>query len=607
MSCHRPPPIASPQAAGPPGRGTWRLALWLALGYGVLAGPLLLGLALAGAGLGLAVALPGWTAAAVATGMIAAGLVPLLLLGSCLRMRFVAPQGLELLPAEHPGLFRVLHDLGEEAGGVTIHRVVLDPELNASLVRQPRLGVFGCQRNHLVLGLLLMEALPPDEFRAVLAHELGHLARAEAKIGAWARRTRGLWERLASPRSTVSRCPWIARFLRWYQPRLNARAARFARAGELEADAFAARAVSPAVLASGLCRLAVAGRRLEEELWHDIDREIDGQDDLPDDVMDRASALLASEAEPEEAVRRLERVMAATPVDGDDHPALSERLAALDRQAGVSPATGGKSAADEWLSPTLRETARERFNREWSEAARMVRTRRALRQEIERNSRSRKAWERIAALVRLDGLEKVQPEVIALLERHPSHSGALFLRGSHLAEKGDPEACGFLERATEDPTIASRAFETLARLHALEGRGEEASRATARRQQHEAELRAALVERSRIGPGDRFFPQDLAEGEAEALRQLLEQEPAVRRAWVAAKEVRRFPRWPNVVVVLEFRHAQSPAARRILENRLTQLWCGEAYITVLARDEMSGPALRVICREIPDSLVFRRK
>jgi Zn-dependent protease with chaperone function len=56
---------------------------------------------------------------------------------------------------------------------------------NASVVQIPRLGVFGWSRNYLTVGVPLLDAVTPEQFEAVLAHELGHLARAHGRFRTW--------------------------------------------------------------------------------------------------------------------------------------------------------------------------------------------------------------------------------------------------------------------------------------------------------------------------------------------------------------------------------------------------------------------------------------
>jgi Zn-dependent protease with chaperone function len=585
---------------------------WVTLGYAALAAPVLAGFTLLAAGVALSILYQSLAATIFAALIALAGLALAVFVLGCLRVRFVPPEGLVLEEKDHPELHRLLDELGDLAGGVRFHRVILDPEMNSSVVQNPRLGVFGWYRAHLVIGLPLMEALPPDELKAVLAHEIGHLTRADGKTCAWLHRTRETWERVVNRFSANGCCPVFGDFFRWFWPRFNSRVVVLSRFSELAADRFAAQAVSPGVLASGLRRLAILGKRVDREFWEPLDRAVDDGSELPRDVMDRLSEVVRRPLEPSQATAWLTEAVASPVESTDSHPGLAARLAALglpaDPQDALPPALAGEmSSADQLFTPAFLDHSRRHFSRMWLEEASEGRARRARRQGLEQAADTRKAWNRIANLARLDGLEKVQPEVMTLLQRHPAHSGALFMRGSHLAEKSDPQACEFLERATSDPTIASRALEVLERVHTSHGREKEAAHVKERALQHDLELRAALVERSRLNACDCFFPHDLCDSDHLALRDLLTSEPAVMRAWLATKEVRHFPRWPLVVLGLELGRSLTTSARRTLETQLMHLWEGEAYVMIFVVDDGMKPILRALRRTVPDSEVYRRK
>lgn len=585
---------------------------WVTLGYVVLAAPVLVGLILLATGVALA-ALYQSLVATVLAGVIAlAGLGLAVFVLGCMWVHFEPPEGLVLEEKDHPELHKVLAELGDLAGGMRFHRVMLDPDMNASVVQTPRLGIFGWYRSHLMIGLPLMEALSLDELKAVLAHEIGHLTRADGKTCAWLHRTRETWERVVERFSRNGHHRVFGDFFQWFWPRFSSRVLVLSRFNELAADQFAAHAVSPQALASGLRRLAILAKRSESEFWEPLDRAVNEGRDLPTDVMDRLSAVVRQPLDPAQAATWLAEAEASRTGSTASHPGLAARLAALSlpgEPAHTLPSElpEGQSSADLLLTPGFMDHTRRHFSRMWVEQASEGRARRAHQQELEQAAGTRKAWERIAALVRLDGLEKVQPEVMALLERHPAHSGALYLRGSHLAEKADPQACEFLERATSDPTIASRALQALEQVHTSNGREKEAAQVKERALQHDINLRAALVERSLLNASDSFFPHDLCESDHQALRDLLTGEPAVARAWMASKEVRHFPRWPLVVIGIELVNHISQSARRALDTQLMHLWAGEAYVAIFVVDDGTKEVLRSLRRSVADSEIYRRK
>jgi len=95
---------------------------------------------------------------------------------------------------EVPELFAMLRGLEDELGAPRFHEVLLVGDNNAAVVQLPRLGVFGWYKNYLLLGLPLMQGLGPEEFKSVLAHELGHLSGGHGRFGNWLYRMRRSWE-----------------------------------------------------------------------------------------------------------------------------------------------------------------------------------------------------------------------------------------------------------------------------------------------------------------------------------------------------------------------------------------------------------------------------
>jgi Zn-dependent protease with chaperone function len=96
------------------------------------------------------------------------------------------PDSVELLPGQHPELFRFLHLLADKAGAPRPHRVFASPRVNAAVFYDLSvLNLFFPSRKNLEIGLGLVNALTLGEFRAVLAHEFGHFAQRAMAVGRW--------------------------------------------------------------------------------------------------------------------------------------------------------------------------------------------------------------------------------------------------------------------------------------------------------------------------------------------------------------------------------------------------------------------------------------
>ena len=122
--------------------------------------------------------------------------IPLVLVGLVLRALWVTipePDGKKLEQNEAPELFELIREISTALNGPKAHHVLVSDEFNASIVQIPQFGMFGWLRNYLVVGLPLMRALSPEEFRSVLAHEFGHLSGKHGSFSGWIYRVRQTW------------------------------------------------------------------------------------------------------------------------------------------------------------------------------------------------------------------------------------------------------------------------------------------------------------------------------------------------------------------------------------------------------------------------------
>jgi len=137
-----------------------KVALLAVLGLALLA--MIVGLAASGllvlVGLAVALLLKGgtmWLWLLKLGKLAALLLVPLWLVVKssvqALLVRIPAPQGREITRTEAPALFAALDDMRRRLRGPKFHHVLVDDEMNASVLQRPAFGLFGWPRNHLVL------------------------------------------------------------------------------------------------------------------------------------------------------------------------------------------------------------------------------------------------------------------------------------------------------------------------------------------------------------------------------------------------------------------------------------------------------------------------
>ncbi len=398
-------------------------------------------------------------------------------------VRVPPPAGEALTAAQAPALFAALDDMRRRLKGPAVHRVLVVDEVNAAVVQRPAFGLVGPSRNYLLLGLPLLEGLPPEEALAVVAHEYGHLAGSHGRFGAWIYRLRHSWGTIQA--FTEQMQGWLAALVRplvrWYAPYFNAYSFVLARRNEYEADAASADLVGAAAASHALKRVNLLGPRYERFIGGTFDRVRD-EARPPDDLGRRWAEQLQQAPEAATAQRWLADALDREGDVADTHPVLRLRLEALAPAAAATagtavepqalpPAVTGPSAAQAWLGPVLPQL-RHRFEAAWAEqvAAGWQERHAQVREERERLATLRALPERDPAqtfeMLRLQtGLEidVDQREAWAAFNAaQPGHAAGLYFEGAERLYHDDDIGLALLERAmTLDADLTKAACDRL--------------------------------------------------------------------------------------------------------------------------------------------------
>jgi Zn-dependent protease with chaperone function len=510
-----------------------------------------------------------------------------------------APTGEEIRAGDAPELFALIERMRRELGAPAFHHVLITDDFNAAVVQAPRLGLLGGSRNYLILGLPLMQALTVEQFSAVLAHELGHLARGHGRVSNWIYRQRLRWSRLLEVlEANESRGSFLFKpFLGWFAPYFSAYSFPMARANEYEADATSVRLSSPEAAAEALTGVSVIGSYLAERYWPQIHRQAD---ELPHPSFAPYGEIgpsVAAHLDAESAQTWLGRALAEQPSLADTHPTLSERLAAIGQPPRLSPPGPGQ-AAGQLLGPALPGLT-ERFDRRWQEQIAP-----SWRDRYQRVQEGRQALAALAARVERgedlplrDAFERARltdsiggdpdgalAQLRALRERAPDDAVLLFTLGAQLLSRNDPEGVALVERAMQlDEDAIAPGAEQLRDYHWRGGRREEAHDWHARMQERAQLLDAAARERGRIALSDALEPHGLSDAAIEDLRAQLRAIPGLRRAYLVRKRVQHQPHRPCYVlgfgVTGPLQIHSEPRARAALQQIQERLrFPGEALI-----------------------------
>jgi Zn-dependent protease with chaperone function len=554
-----------------PSRYTLRVGLLAALGYAylllVLACVLLLVAGLLWVG-NWAVLKLGWVLIAFAAVVVRA-----------MWVRLPPPEGVEVTREVAPRLFALVEELTARLDAPRIHRVLLDGDFNAGVSQVPRLGPLGWYRNYLVLGLPLMQALSPEQFRAVLAHELGHLSGNHGRFSSRIYSVRQTWFQLLARLQADDRWGSVVfvKFFNWYAPYFNAYSFVLARQHEYDADRASAELTSPQTAAEALVTVDVKGSRLSEEFWPEVFKLADERRDPAGGAYLRLSSFLREPVPADAGAGFLRRSLSQETGYGDTHPSLAARLSAL----GVIGSDGAGAAAD-WAArhrfEPLGESAAmhyfgaehqhfaERLDAEWVAAIAphwrerheyAVQSRGKLAELDEKAAAGRtltpeEMWQRAYWTAEFTSLQEAAPRLRELLEREPRHARANFGLGQALLERGDEAGIEYLKRAMEsDPEAVPTGCEMIYSFLRERERTEEAEAYRQRLFKHFDTVELAQNERNVYKDGDDLLPHGLTAEQVEALRAQLRQYERVKAAYVARKYVEHFTNKPVYVLAVE--------------------------------------------------------
>ena len=273
-----------------------------------------------------------------------------------LLVRVDTPAGRVIFHEDAPTLFAAIQEVAQKMALTPVPKgrpnivafdsVRLNREFSVAITQVPRWGVFGGYRNHLQIGIPLLAALNLAEFKAVLAHEIGHLGREYNWFSAWIYRQRVTWQHLGhkfeEPTTLIERM--LAAFYSWYVPYFRAYTLVLARDHEYGADRAAGRATHIRVLARALTKVELVGRFLSEVFWKRLFDQVEKAPEpryLPYAMLPRALDVAQKQWLRNDWLQQLLHTFAT---DSDTHPSLSERLNALDAPAELPSHSPGASA-----------------------------------------------------------------------------------------------------------------------------------------------------------------------------------------------------------------------------------------------------------------------
>lgn len=481
---------------------------------------------------------------------------------STLLVRVEPPRGLALTRAHAPGLFACIEEVRAELKIPTIHQVLLTREVNASVTSVPRALLLGNKR-YLSVGLPLLDALNPQQARAVIAHELGHLARADGRFGAWLYAVATSWGYLEEHVRGKPGGRAVDWFLVRYMPRFNAYSSVLRRAREFEADAFAARLCGAQVAGSTLVELRLRAEQLGAALLDQLKERANQEPEPPGGLYFEARALLHQPLG-DEADTWLAEALAEAPDALSTHPVLSARLAALGAEP-IRMDAGDVRASHSMLAPECLDPLTSHFSQEWlsaNAAAWMAQYQerqadeerlkalddQAAQGELELEA----ALERGRLVLHLRGTDEAEGLFGAAVGRWRDSKQAWFNLGLLLLRfRNDANAIPMLEYAAGHcPATAMLSYRALAEWYVTHDDDSGLNQARERYEQAYAAMAYAEAERQCWLLADTLHAAEFKREDCARIRRIIDYFPQLSEAYLVAKDVHFYPEHPVHVIAI---------------------------------------------------------
>ena len=556
--------------------------------------------------------------------------------GKSLWVKLSPPTGRVLRRNEAPRLVTAIEEICAKLDAPGADVVLLTDDYNAAVSQVPRLGVFGWHRNYLIIGLPLMQALPPDEWRGILAHEFSHLSRAHARFSNWIYRVRKTWFQLMHTLENERQGggAWLfRRFFHWYAPYFGAYSFVLARRDEFEADRLAASVAGAEAMARGLILSAVRGRVLSEKFWPQMQEQLLTRTSPPEDVHTRMASVLRGELEPTPVTAWVSNELAVQTGSADTHPATRDRIAALGVDVndilhnGGAPAAALDVTAAEYFLGDLAATVTAELDSQWRQNAStwwLERHEHERAEDARLNDLTKRQAslddEELWELARLTNARRdasaAEPLFRDVIRRVPNHASALYLLGHALLTRGDEEGVPLIERAMEiDRDAIGPGSRIIAEFLRRQHRAAEAERYEIQASDSDLVQQAAALERESVLRKDVMLPHGLDAGAIDPLVTALAGHPRVKAAWLARKEVKHEVDRPLFVLGLDtginwrssFRASGIPMGKGqkdVLVDELARTlpFPGEAFVVPL----YENPWLKKKLKKVPGARIFNR-
>lgn len=469
----------------------------------------------------------------------------------------MAPQGIRIDREVFPQLFDTIEEICSSINSPRPDEVLINSDFQASVMTVPRFGFFG-NRTYLNLGLPLLQSVSPEHFKAILAHEMGHISKRHGSDAAWIYQLRGTWARFLEQQEEAGSSRFdllYTSFVNWYFPYFNAYSFVLARKQERDADQMAAKLYGGKLLAESLIVTQIKGEFLENEYWKDVFDKSKTDKKPPKSVFGEMQRAFLEKSDKGREMLVLSKALKVRSSYEDTHPSLAERLDLLNylpKNDGLMelPAEVKANAANKYFGKYVERWTKE-FDKEWENEVfpywtesfkQWGETRRRIDELNEKYSQNNmtddEKYELAELLNTYEGEDSATPLLKEIIETNPQHAMAKFALGSILLGENDESGVKILkESMVIDQMITIPACEALYTYFYSNHREEEALLFLRKADSFNEVLQAAELERQEISDADDFEVHSMEENMVKEIIKKVSFHEEIEAAYLVRKKV----------------------------------------------------------------------
>lgn len=538
-----------------------------------------------------------------------------------------APEGTEIFRADAPKLFEKVEQICEFLKSPRPNHILLIEDFNAAVITVPRFGLFG-KKVYLLIGLPLMQAITPEQFEAVLAHEIGHISGKHSRFSTWAYRLKETWGRfVASQEAEGNNLSFLyASFLNWYIPYFNAYSFVLCRRQEREADEFAVQYVGAKPLGEALINLEIKTRHLSQKFWKDVLDEAANDKTPPKELFTRM-AMAFRETDKIQDLKNLSKAVAINTDYNDSHPSLAERLKTMGYWQNTDlpslPSEAIETASCRYLGNLEEKYAvlfnqlwQERVKEEWQNRHDFLLDLQKRLDELDEKSKneelsSDELYEKASLVAEKFGEKKSLPILLDIIEKFPEYANAQYAVGIILLNDDDERGINYIEKAIQiDKTLKMSGCEMIYYFLRSKGRDEEAKKYVLEIEAEEEIVNLANQERSGISPNDNFIEHDFSIETIEKICSKIQYYDEIQTAYLVKKDVQHYSEVPLYVLFFDTKKKgwlsdntilNTEELLKVMVERLSEF--GVHYFVVLENNLVS---LKPKLEQINNAKIYQR-